>query len=178
MHYFAYGANINDLVLLKRRGIKIKSQTKTTLKNWDLVYNSPGANKYEPVFANVQEKSGEHVEGVAYEMSIDEYQAMLRSETCYKTVDVEVNTVCGQSIQAKTLIASRPIRAKTPSLRYKKLIIDGAKHKQFSPQYIDKLQNTAHAKPPIGYNFVCKFVAIYLRIRFFLQKRSLISTKG
>ncbi len=105
-------------------------------------------------------------------MSADEYQAMLKSEKCYNAVDVEVNTACGQSIPAKTLIASRPIRARKPSLRYKRLIVDGAKHKQFSPLYIDKLQNTAHAKPPIGYNFVCKFVAVYLRIRFFLQKRA------
>lgn len=172
-YYFAYGSNLLDKVISSRRSIKIESWERATLNGYKFVFNCPGLNKYEPAFANIEQQEGHSVHGVVYSLPKVEFDGLVSSEGgMYSVIEFYLNLESGESVKAKSLASKKTIEESTPSLRYLKLLIEGAEEKQLNQEYIEQLKTVKHAPTPPGYEFICKLMAVYLRVRFFLQKRN------
>lgn len=171
VNYFAYGSNMLAKVISSRRGISYAEKVVGFVEGWRLVFNCPGVNKYEPAFANIEESTGEVVYGVVYTLSHREFASLLKTEgNMYEIIQLPVR--CGDcDILCKTLISKDTVLNKRPSLRYLNLLKEGASENSLAPNYISMLSMIEHEPTPPGYEFVTKLVAIYLRVRFFIQKR-------
>lgn len=171
IYYFAYGSNMLNKVMSGRRGITYIDKRIASAKGWHLVFNCPGVNKYEPAFANIEQNPEGVVHGVGYRITEDEFSNLVKTEGgMYKIVELTAQSE-GEKLQCRTLLSKDTVDNMRPSYRYLKLLIDGAKENKLDSDYIKLLLQTEHEPTPPGYEFVCKLVAVYLRMKFFLQKR-------
>ncbi|ODS23534.1 hypothetical protein AB835_08500 [Candidatus Endobugula sertula] len=171
IYYFAYGSNMLEKVISGRRGILYHRKMSGLAKGWRLVFNCPGVNKYEPAFANIEKNDDHDVEGVVYHMSSENFAQLTKTEgSMYDIVDIDVRLTNGTMLNAKTLVSDPLVKPNTPSYRYLRLLIDGAKENDLFWNYINMLSSVSHAPTPPGYSFICFLVSIYLRLRFLLLK--------
>lgn len=173
VQYFAYGSNMFDNVIVRNRNIQYSDARPATLAGYALRFTCPGVNKYEPSFANIEPEQEQSVEGVLYQLSDEQFKKLFKSEGgMYDIIDLNVLTNDGLHVPAKTLVSVNRIDECSPSLRYLKLLVKGAKEKGLSQHYITRLEATSHEPTPPMYNLVCFFVTGFLRIKFFLQQRA------
>lgn len=171
IYYFAYGSNMLNRVMSDRRRIKYIDKRPVKAQGWRLVFNCPGVNKYEPAFANIEASADEAVHGVAYKLTETEFSNLVKTEGgMYEIVEL-ITQSNDEELKCKTLLSKKTVSNMRPSYRYLKLLIEGAEENMLDNNHIQMLLKTEHEPTPPGYEFVCKLVAIYLRIRFFLLKR-------
>jgi hypothetical protein len=138
---FAYGSNMHPERLRGRADITPKRCAPAVLRDWRLAFNlATGLQLVEPAMANIMPASGEEVHGVALAMSLDELMRLQQSEGgphFYDLVDVEVETYDGEPIVATAFVAREEVTRNEvpPSVRYLRLIRDGARHHGLDEAY-------------------------------------------
>ena len=142
MLYFAYGSNM-ERVQLKRLCPKAKFMAAMVLSDHELTFsgNSP---MWGGGIANLREKPGRQVEGVAWEISEAERKVLDKYEgfpDLYLRKEIQVRTPSGKVVAAFAYIMGDPGRETPPSKRYKQLLISGAEEHGLSDEYIDFLES-------------------------------------
>ena len=142
MLYFAYGSNM-ERVQLKRLCPKATFVAAAVLSDHELTF-SGNSRVWGGGTANIREKPGKQVEGVAWEISEAEQKALDEYEgypDLYVRREVHVRTRSGKIIVAFAYIMGNPDRETPPSKRYKQLLISGAEEHGLSDEYIDFLES-------------------------------------
>ena len=142
MLYFAYGSNM-ERVQLKRLCPKAKFVAAAVLSDHELTFfgNSP---MWGGGTANIREKPGHQVEGVAWEISEAERKPLDAYEgfpDLYLRKEIQVRTSSGKVITAFAYIMDNPGRETPPSKRYKQLLTSGAEEHGLSDEYITFLES-------------------------------------
>ncbi len=162
---FAFGSNMDKGVLEVRRMIKPAESVAAVAPGYMLTFNQPGLPYREPGFATIEvlpppsndnnhansgddTKSCRPVHGVAHLMTPTQWEyyketegAAGQSDKGYGVVEVELEAYDGRKIKAFTLmtqprtIATLKNRKALPSLRYLKLLRDGAAEHKLDPEY-------------------------------------------
>jgi|GEM_PF-2678583 len=108
-----------------------------TLDDYEVRFIAKGVPYLEPSFAALTERVGARAEGVLYRIEETVYQRMLTQEHGYDAESVEVR-VGDETVRATTLVLQpryHLAREKTPSLRYLRLLINGAAHHHLPISY-------------------------------------------
>lgn len=142
MLYFAYGSNM-ERVQLKRLCPKAKFVDTAVLSDHELTFfgNSP---MWGGGIANIRERPGKQVEGVAWEISDTEQKVLDKYEDfpdLYLRKEIQVRTRPGKVIAAFAYFMENPGRETPPSKRYKQLLISGAEEHGLSDEYIAFLES-------------------------------------
>lgn len=152
--------------LLRRLGMEIppSSGKRARLKDYILSIDLAFAPPTEPVFASLLPSPGNSVYGVVYELTSEQYKKLYTSEGgphggyTEHVVFPEILDDTGESsgkVQAiafktKSYWAVKLPHAMKPSLRYKNMLVDGAKEANLPDHYVDKLIQIQAARP-VGY---------------------------
>lgn len=78
--YFAYGSNMNPVVLSGRRGVKPSESTPGIIMDYCLSFRLRGLPFIEPGFATLERVSGKRVHGVVHMIREDEWERVKVSE--------------------------------------------------------------------------------------------------
>jgi len=109
MRYFAYGTNMNPAVL-EQKGLPFSTRQRAVLHDYALRFNKRSLRPRLPSevgFANIEQRPGEHVEGVLYDMPDSALERLDRLERCpdhYARIRVELEIEAG-TIEAFTYAA-------------------------------------------------------------------------
>lgn len=138
--YFAYGSNMSGRYLREVRLVTPIEAQKAILRSYELTASLEGVNFLEPGWVNIVSNSDEHVEGVLYELSENDYGKIMASEgNRYKILDVNLELEDGSCVIASTLKAN-PEGGYKLSKRYLSLLLDGADENRLSSEYVTKLK--------------------------------------
>lgn len=115
---------------------------RAVLKDYRLVFNQPGIPWLEPSFANIEEATGEYIEGVLYEITGAEMIRLDISEGngAYDIVTSNVEGEVSATVTAHTFLTRNVGHGLHPSLRYMTLLIDGAVEHELSEEWVQKLR--------------------------------------
>jgi hypothetical protein len=150
---FAYGSNLHPARVRGRADIEPRRSEPAILRDWRLAFNlATGMRWVEPSMANIVPAVGEEVHGVALEMSDEELARLTRSEggmRFYRSVMVDIETYEGQRLTAVAFVAREElVRDEVPpSIRYLRLLREGARHHDLAPDYCAFLEAHAAAQP-------------------------------
>ena len=140
IHYFAYGSNMSEERFTDRRIISHVRQ-KGILKDYELVFNKKSYNK-DLVYANIEYKEGEEIEGILYEIDekdlkrLDKFEAYPKQYN-RKLMDIITNE---GKVPAWVYIAQKEwvVEGLKPTKEYMDYLLDG---KEFlSEEYFEKLK--------------------------------------
>ncbi len=152
--YFAYGSNMNQKDLddyCRRNGkplidLRSRSPRVCVLGDYRLDFNYYSKGRRSGA-ANIEPAIGEHVEGVLFEITIDDRRTIDQKEgapTYYHEISVSVTLNDGTKIEnVKTYTVCEDKKRREfipPSREYKQIIINGAKAFGLSNQWIEKLE--------------------------------------
>jgi hypothetical protein len=160
VRYFAFGSNLL-LAKLQGRGpngttIGVIDREPATVASHRLAFNMRMFPPLEPAMASIEPADGQVCEGALYSLSRDNYEELWKSEggtmerPGYEEIVVEAS-VGGKKVQAITLRAAPWMRLRRdapPSLRYKTLILDGAREVGLSSAYIESRLEPQPAAAP------------------------------
>ncbi len=152
--YFAYGANMAAAVL-SRRSVWPTAAWSGVLRDYQLVFDAPGIPWLEPAFANIVATPGAQVEGVLYAMSRRSFRRLVQAEgrgAYYHPVDVTVEITDSELAQKRPGVAfqaGRRIQRLLPSRRYMTLLLEGARARGLSGEYVRFLENHRRANTPL-----------------------------
>ena len=142
MLYFAYGSNM-ERFHLKRRCPKAKFVAAAVLSDHELVF-SGNSRMWGGGIADIRETAGKQVEGVLWDISESERQALDEYEgypDLYIRKDVQVQTAAGKVMSAFAYVMATPGRESAPSKPYKRLLISGAEEHGLSDGYVAFLES-------------------------------------
>ncbi len=131
--YFAFGANMNEQVLVTRRRILPASAERALLLDHRFAFDAPGLPFRERAFANVHRKPGSVVPGVLYRISAADLSRLDRMEgkgIAYLRVASTVRRDDGEELVAWHYRARWPWPGQPPSRRYLDLLLEAAEHWQ------------------------------------------------
>lgn len=148
--HFAYGANMCSAVLTDRRGIEPRSARPAFVHGYDIVFNMRGIWLLEPVFANLIPKAGAVAHGVLYELPRIAL-ARLRSleGSGYRDIVLPVHTHAGEVKEAHAYMGTGAVPFGSPSRRYLRLLIEGAREHELPGEYIERLRNIPSVHIPV-----------------------------
>lgn len=176
INYFAFGSNMNDEVLHRRRGIRPFARGRGKLDDYRLAFNLRGSGP-EPAFAAVEPCPGSVVHGIVYSLALADWVRLCASEAApliYGTTAVRIklyeayDTAClaaagaddvsdNGTIEAATFVANpgpwkitRIEEEPVPSRRYMSLLCDGAKKKRLAPAWISFLEDILARAPEVS----------------------------
>ncbi len=132
-YYFAYGSNMDPERLLERIG-KYHMAFPVKLKGYKFVYNKKSIDGSAK--ANIEEKAGEYVLGVCYEIDEDDFGVLKKYEDGYDQRDIEVTEKEGKSTKAVTYISKSIDNLRLATSEYKNIVLKGAKHWGLDETYI------------------------------------------
>ena len=148
--YFAYGANMHDHTFRVRRGIRPRECRCGCLRGYQLRFNLDGRPKGRAAPANLCLDPNAKVWGVLYRITRRDLMHLDRTEGVpgrgYRHVAVEVEDPAGQLLPAITYIAQGKEVDGKPSLRYIKLLQDGARGHGLPEYYVRFLEAVDHAR--------------------------------
>lgn len=171
--YFAYGANMADEVISRRRKVRYSEKSTARLTNYRLVFSSKGVRFIEPGFANVEPSPGDEVFGIAYRLSRAGLDKIIMTEsTDYSLVDVQVSLDNEDTICAKTLINHVGMSGLKPSKRYIDLLVRGAKSNGLPSHYAEFIESHPYHHIPIISD------AFNLALALFIKPLFMIMAKG
>lgn len=139
IYYFAYGANMSARVLARRR-VRPLSAEVATLQGHELRFSHPGPPLIEPAFASVDPCPEARVYGVLYQISEAELRWLDRLEGRYQKKLLEVTGDRTGKVSARVYQTPTPVAGKRPSVRYLRLLLDGAKENKLPAEYISWLE--------------------------------------
>jgi len=141
---FGYGSNMNAENLAKSKKVQVLEHKRAIIDGYRLRFNIRSEFKYaEPAFANIQPHVGEQVHGVAFKLKRLDAIKLCTIELHYKPQMVKAKTYDGDEIQCFVFVAKEERcfaddDPHPPSLRYKKILINGAKEAMLDEDYIKK----------------------------------------
>lgn len=152
LYYFGYGSNMNSRVFQGRRAMRPTKIERAVLKDYRLVFNQPGVPWLEPSFANIEPAAGEYIEGVLYEITEDEMHRLDLSEGggAYDVVTSIVEGEVSGSVEAHTFMTHAVADGLLPSHRYMRLLIDGARERGLSAEWVQKLEDAPYHYGPVS----------------------------
>ncbi len=136
--YFAFGANMNERVLVERRRIHPVSAERAILLDHRFAFDAPGLPFRERAFANVRAKAGSVVPGVLYRITASELRRLDRMEgkgVTYLRVSSPVRRDDGETVTAWHYRARWPRPGQPPSRRYLGLLLEAAERWQLPEQH-------------------------------------------
>ncbi len=168
--YFAFGANMSRAVLEKRRGMKVRRMERARVADWARAFVERGVPFIEPVFSGLVEAPGEHCWGVLYELSPEDARRLDGFEASgYMRVHVDAESESFGTVRAFAYASKRPVYGRRPSLRYLRLLLDGAREHGLPAEVIDSLAGHPSVNVPILSSmvpFVAKVIEALHRRRF------------
>ena len=186
MHlYFAYGSNLN-LQQMARRCPDSRPVSPAVAIGYGLVFPRPDS-EWRGGVAGITPDDQAHVEGAVYEISdsdleaLDHYEAVSEGE--YTRIDIPVTLRSGSNITAITYQANpEPGGPFTPSPRYLRTMLKGARQHSLSPAWIKHLRqfgDPIEFRPwgfwaTIGWTAACAFITLGITIVFTLITMALI----
>jgi gamma-glutamylcyclotransferase len=148
--YFAYGANMDDSTFRIRRGIQVLECRIGHVKGYRLRFNLDGRPKGKAAPANLHPDPEAEVWGVLYRITRRDLIRLDATEGVpgrgYRHVEVDVEDHHGRAIRAVTYIARGKEIDGKPSLRYIKLLREGARAYGLPETYTRFLDGVEHAQ--------------------------------
>ena len=129
--YLGYGSNMNRGIFENRRGMRPLRTHPALLENYGLRFNLP-VGPGERGVANLEPQDGAHIWGVLYQITIDQFDHLDRTEGvprgAYRRipVSVRIDTASGEQIAAFTYQSDKIKVGRKPSPRYMALLLEGA----------------------------------------------------
>ena len=140
VRYFAFGSNLDPSKMASRgknaSAIPYAKRWACVAHGYRLAFNMRGFPPLEPAMASIAESADDECPGCVYEMALDDYEALWRSEggamprSPYREVVVRVSRPNGPDVDAVTLAAEDWCRLRSdaiPSKRYLGIIETGAR---------------------------------------------------
>lgn len=141
--YFAYGSNMQSDTLRRRRGIAPTTTLTARLPSYRLLFDIPVGPGLRGV-ANIAPQRDSEIWGVLYGITPEQHEHLGRTEGVpaglYRWLSVEVETLRGP-MAAETLISDRRESARLPSLRYRQILVDGAREHGLDAAWVAALEN-------------------------------------
>jgi hypothetical protein len=139
VRYFAYGANMNRDVFVRRRRFHPLSTERATLSGYELLFAARGMTFVEPVFAALRAAPDGCVHGVLYRLRRDNADRLHRLEDGYERLAVDVRGVESGVVGAYTYNIPQLTHGLVPSRRYLGLLCDGARDAGLPNEYVATL---------------------------------------
>ena len=155
VRYFAFGSNLLRSKMDSRGDTEVLECVPAVVSDHRLAFNMRMFPPLEPSMASIEPSVGQVCEGALYTLTRGGYEALWRSEggamdrPGYEEVVVRAS-IGNETVEAITLRAAPWMRMKRdapPSVRYKKLIVDGARELGLSRHYIAWLSELRAASP-------------------------------
>ncbi len=147
--YFAYGANMHDLVFRDRRGMRPEEWRAGRVDGYRLRFNLDGRPKGRAAPANISSDRREEVWGVLYRISRRDLVRLNASEGIpgrrYRPLALIAEDSRGNSLDAVTYIAGGNKADGRPSLRYITLLREGARAHGLPHHWIEFLDRVEPA---------------------------------
>jgi cation transport regulator ChaC len=147
--YFAYGSNMHDSAFLERRRMRPLEWRAGRLKGYRLRFNLDGTPKGKAAPANVRPDPDAEVWGVLYRITLREMVRLNSTEGvpggAYHPTWLPVEDANGETIEAMTYVAVGNPEDGQPSLRYIKLLRDGAKAHGLPDAWLQLLESVVPA---------------------------------
>jgi gamma-glutamylcyclotransferase len=148
--YFAYGANMHDSAFRERRGMRPKELRVGRITGYRLRFNLDGRPKGRAAPANISADKEAEVWGVLYRINRRALVRLNASEgipgSRYRPMWLATEDVGGNPIVAVTYIADGNDEDGKPSLRYIKLLREGARAHDLPEHWIAFLEAVGHAE--------------------------------
>ncbi len=145
--YFAYGSNMQDDTLCRRRGIAYCRAVAVRVPGWRVVFDKPLLLPVPYAVANLVPDPEATALGVAFEINEDDLAHIELTEGVllghYHRVEVRLTALdasAGVPIEAYSLSSGRRDAALRPSTRYMALVIAGAEQHGLPAAYVDFLR--------------------------------------
>ena len=167
LYYFAYGANTNPKVFNRRR-MRPASCERAVLKDHVLQFNQPGWPLVEPAFGNIGVQDGAIVHGVLYKLRADDFNLLNIAEGngAYRRKQTTVQGAVTGDVSAWVFWTDRVGIDLVPSRRYIKLLMNGAKHHNFPPEWVGWLAAHPSAYVPLVSELVEYFISPFIMFWF------------
>ena len=148
--YFAYGANMDEGTFRVRRGVQALECRPGRIKGYRLRFNLDGRPRGKSAPANLHPDPEAVVWGVLYRITrrdllrLDSTEGVPGRGYCH--VEIEAEDRDGRVIQAVTYMAKGKDVDGSPSLRYIRLLREGARAHGLPEDYIRFLEAIEHAQ--------------------------------
>lgn len=141
--YFAFGSNMLSSIFSGTRTLRPASVETATLRGYRLAFTEPGIPYFEPAFANIEKAPGAVCEGVLYCITADDLAHLDFTEGrgAYDIIDVAVVGSVSDAVTAKAFASKITMTGLLPTKRYLQLLIDGAREKGLSSEWIRMLES-------------------------------------
>ena len=144
LNYFAFGSNLSSARLL-RRVPEAAVHSVATLTRHQLCWRKNDRGQSGKCDIEFTDRPDDIVYGVIYLMTHDEKLELDVYETAgfgYDHKQVEVTTICGQSIEAFTYYALDIDHQQQPFHWYKEHVLRGAQEHDFPVHYVEHIRAT------------------------------------
>lgn len=150
--YFGYGSNLSE-TSLRAKGVEAHSARPAKLPGWQLTFDVLNFFGIEGCTGNIQPDPAGEVHGVLYECDarflsvLDELEAV---GVAYRRLEVPVQTYSGETHDAFVYVGlpERVGPAGRPSLRYRNILVRGARDMGLDPAYVAWLEHHPLHEPP------------------------------
>jgi cation transport regulator ChaC len=147
--YFAYGSNMHDSAFIERRRMRPLEWRAARLKGYRLRFNLDGNPKGRAAPANIRPDANAEVWGVLYRITLREMLRLNSTEGVpggtYRPTWLSVEDVDGRVVEAMTYVAVGNPHDGRPSLRYIKLLRDGARAHGLPAAWLQMLESVVSA---------------------------------
>jgi cation transport regulator ChaC len=141
--YFGYGSNMSRAAFVERRKMQPGGARPARLAGYRLCFDIP-VGPGERGVANILADPAAEVWGVAYDISVDEFDRLDRTEGVqfgvYRRIAVEVVTPEDVRLTALTYQSAISSPGRKPSARYMGLLLSGARENNLPDAYLQYLQ--------------------------------------
>lgn len=157
--YFGYGSNMSRRIFVDRRGLHPLGSRRGRLDGYRLCFNIP-VGPGERAVANLEQVPGAHTWGGLYLLAAKDFAKLDRSEGVpagiYRHLAVQVLADGYGVVEAVTYQSSLIMPGRKPSVRYMRLLLEGAREHELPAEYIRFLQSfelahderEGHPQPP------------------------------
>lgn len=144
MKYFAYGSNMDEMRMMKERGVPFAARFPAKLSGYALIFSKTSDNNPKEGFANIAAEEGGYVEGIAYEITEKGFNILDGFEKFpehYRKINVSVILESGESVEATAYIANenRTASGLKPSKDYLNYLMNASDC--LSDFYLKRLQS-------------------------------------
>jgi len=149
---FGYGSNIGQEVLKQKKNLNPEKYYTGTIANYEL-YFTPGIPFVEPGWGATRYNEGSVLHGSAFYISQEEAQKLDAQEAGYNVLPCQFTSYCGKLIDNVGLyIPKKEFKSGDkegiPSLRYLRLLQQGARDGNLEAHWIEKLDKQPYYKTP------------------------------
>jgi cation transport regulator ChaC len=147
--YFGYGSNMNRAIFEDRRGMRPLETRWGWLEGYRLRFNIP-VGPGERGVANVEPERGARTCGVLYLLTAEEADRLDRTEGVhvglYHRIAVDVLVEGESRLATFTYQSSMTAVGRKPSPRYRRLLLEGARHHGLPSGYVTFLESLELAR--------------------------------